>query len=46
MQGDDLHTGPSSDRLSKAHTPVVPNVAHSCEKKIDESNKGNLDMTL
>ena len=26
---EDVHTGPSSDSLSKAHTPVVPKVAHS-----------------
>lgn len=26
---EDVQTGPSSDRLSKAHTPVVPKVAHS-----------------
>lgn len=26
---EDVQTGPSSDRLSKAHTPVDPKVAHS-----------------
>ena len=26
---ENVQTGPSSERLSKAHTPVVPKVAHS-----------------
>lgn len=33
-ESQDLQTGPSSDNLSKAHTPVVPKVKQSWGEKI------------
>lgn len=38
----DVQTGPSSDRLSKAHTPVVPSVAHSWRVRETQTGLDNV----
>lgn len=39
---EDVQTGPSSDRLSKAHTPVEPNVAQSWRETVSQLRRDKL----
>lgn len=43
---EDVQTGPSSERLSKAHTPVEPNVAQSWRETISQLRRDKVALFL